>query len=277
MDEIKSDVSGTAFVVNYSRSKMVNVSKDIYAKLWVTPETIDLWNGLSENVYPNDDLNLSLRNRFYLEHIQAFIKNNPNAVIADVASGFDDYPFLVNSNNKFIEFDLPNIIDFKKQKISEWEKDKVLPRRYVQYYGTDLTSDVQRAEFKNILKREISENPSLIIMEGLSYYLNSAILNDLFEIYSEVQTNGSIIAFDYWKPDAMTYPVMVKLRNYVESKFRVKQDFYLFDETYIRSIQNYNEIESKDIAELELDYSDTRIFQGRDNKIPVYFSLLVKK
>lgn len=274
MDKLKSDVSGTAFVVNYSRSLKEDISKDIYAKLWVTPEAIELWNGLSENVYPNDDLNLSLRNRFYLEHIKSFIKDNENAVIVDVASGFDDYPFLIESENRFIEFDLPNIISYKEKKVREWEKDNTLPKRNVQYHSIDLASEEQRAEFKKILAKEISDKASLIIMEGLPYYLNKEILDDLFKIYSEVQTQGSEIVFDYWRPDAMTYPVMVKLKDYVDKKFNVKQDFHLFDENYIQSIKNYKEFESTEIASLELMYSPTLIFQGRDNKIPVYFSVL---
>ena len=274
MDDLKTDVSGTAFVVNYSRSLKEDISKDIYAKLWVTPEAKELWNDLSENVYPNDDLNLSLRNRFYLEHIKSFIRDNKNAVIVDVASGFDDYPFLIESENRFIEFDLPDIIAFKEKKTSEWQKNNTLPKRNVQYYSTDLTSKDHRAEFKKILKNEISGNPSLIIMEGLTYYLNKEILDDLFDIYSELQIQGSEIVFDYWRPDAMTYPVMVRLKDYVNKIFNVKQDFYLFDENYIQSIKNYKEFESTEIASLELMYSPTLIFQGRDNKIPVYFSVL---
>ena len=274
MDDLKTDVSGTAFVVNYSRSLKEDISKDIYAKLWVTPEAKELWNDLSENVYPNDDLNLSLRNRFYLEHIKSFIRDNKNAVIVDVASGFDDYPFLIESENRFIEFDLPELIAFKEKKTSEWQKNNTLPKRNSQYYSTDLTSKDQREEFKKILTNEISGNPSLIIMEGLTYYLNKEILDDLFDIYSEIQIQGSEIVFDYWRPDAMTYPVMVRLKDYVNKKFNVKQDFYLFDENYIQSIKNYKEFESTEIASLELMYSPTLIFQGRDNKIPVYFSVL---
>ncbi len=277
MSEIKSNVSGTAFVVNYSRSKKVDISKDIYAKFWVTPEAIELWNDLSKNVYPNDDLNLSLRNRFYLEHLKKFISENKNSVFADIASGFDDYPFLVEDKCKFMEFDLPNIINYKKLKIQQRENEATLPERKVEYFPIDLNDENQRSEMEQILSKQISGSLSLIIMEGLTYYLQKDVLTDLFRIFSEVQTKNSLIAFDYWKPDAMTYPVMVKLRKYLENKFGFKQDYNLFEENYISSIKGYEEIESKDIAELELEYSVTRIFQGRDNKIPVYFSVMKRE
>jgi O-methyltransferase involved in polyketide biosynthesis len=131
MSLIKSDVSGTAFVVNYSRSKIVNVSKDIYAHLWVTPESIELWDDLAKNVYTNDDLNLSLRNRFYLEHLKNFIQKNKKPVFTDIASGFDDYPYLADGECKFIEIDLPNNISYKRQKIQVWENGMKLPKRQV--------------------------------------------------------------------------------------------------------------------------------------------------
>jgi O-methyltransferase involved in polyketide biosynthesis len=131
-----------------------------------------------------------------------------------------------------------------------------------------------RSVMKQMLSKEISGNPSFIIMEGLTYYLKPEILTELLEIFSGLQTRDSLIAFDYWKPDAMTYPVMIKLKEYLQIKFGFEQNYNLFDENYIKSVKGHEEIESKDIAVLELEYSETRIFQGRDNKIPVYFSVL---
>jgi len=276
-EKIKQDVSGTAFVVNYSRSKMVNISKDIYATLWVTPDSISLWDDLARNVYPNDDLNLSLRNRFYLEHLKKFVGENKNPVFIGIASGFSNYPFLVEGNCRFMEFDLPHIMELKKNEVTQWMKEKKLPERRIEYVSTDLNDEKQRMEMKEILKETICENPSFVTMEGVTYYLKREALNDVFRILGEIQKEGSITAFDYWKPDAMEYPVMVKLEEYLDKKFGYRdQDWDLLDETYIKKIKGFAEIESTDIAELELEYSVTRRFQGMENKIPVHFSVLKK-
>ena len=75
----------------------------------------------------------------------------------------------------------------------------------------------------------------------------------------------------------MNYPVMVRLKDFFDRKFgNMGTRWYLYDETFFRDIGKYTIIESADIAALEVKYSPTRLFQGRDNKIPVYFSVLKK-
>lgn len=270
MDEgIKHDVSGTAFVVNYSRARMVDISKDIYAELWVTPESMKLWKSLSDHVYPNDDLNLCVRNRFFLDNIEKFINENINPVFLGLASGFDNYPFLVSSDCKFLEFDLPNIIEYKKQKVSQWMKEGKLPFRDVEYIPVDLNDESQRLMMRETMKRAAGNHPTFVTMEGVTYYLQKDTLNSIFSMLKEIQCEGSKIAFDYWKPDAMEYPVMKKLKDFLKTEFGSDgQDWNLFDEEYIRGISGYIIQQSIEIAGLELKYAESRKFQGKDDKIP---------
>jgi O-methyltransferase involved in polyketide biosynthesis len=275
IEKIKADVSGTAFVVNYSRARLVNISQDRYAHLWVTPEAIALWEDLAHKVYPHDDLNLSLRNRFYLEHLNRFIDANKNCILISLGAGFDNYPFLVEADCRWIECDLPNIVAFKKSKVEQWIKDKKLPKRNIEFISVDLTKENQRIQLKQALKKAIDHNPSFVMMEGLSYYLSREVLSDIFKIFTEIQATGSLVAFDYWEPDALEYPVMARLKEYLNKKFgHSGEDWNLFDKTYIKGREGFMEIESADIATLELTYADTRVMQGRDHKIPVHFSVL---
>jgi O-methyltransferase involved in polyketide biosynthesis len=277
-DDIKHDVSGTAFVVNYSRAKMVHISQDRYAHLWVTPEAISLWNEVARDVYPNDDLNMSLRNRFYLEHIKKFVAANQDGVIISIAAGFDNYPFLLETDYRFIEVDLPNIIDYKRAKVLQWMKEDILPKRNVDFVSIDLTKYDQRIKLKEGLQGAIAQKPSLAMMEGLTYYLPREVLSDIFDLLAEVQPTGSLVVFDYWKPDALQYPVMQRLAKYLNHRFgESSAEWHLFDECFINEIKGYTAMESSDIAGLELKYSDTRLFQGRDDKIPVHFSVLIKR
>jgi O-methyltransferase involved in polyketide biosynthesis len=274
-EKIQKDVSGTAFLVNYSRSKMVDISKDVYASLWVTPDTISLWNELSSDVYPDDDLNLSLRNRYYLEQIRTFIDANEDPVCVVLASGFTSYPFLIEDRCRFVECDLPNIMEFKKKRVAEWVRDGKLPKRQVEYISADLNDDKQRAGLKDRLREIIGNKPSIVTLEGITYYLGSDVLTDIFQTLSEIQQEGSAIAFDYWKSDALDYPVMVKLKKYLEINFGPEShDWNLFGDDYIEKLRGYNKIDSADVAALELKYSETKKFQGIEGKIPDCFALL---
>jgi len=274
-EKIQQGVSGTAFVVNYSRAKKVRISKDTYADRWVTPESIVLWDDLATSVYPHDDLTLSLRNRFYLERLKDFIDENENPVCLGIASGFSNYPFLVEGKCSFVEYDLPNIMEFKRDRVTQWMKEGKLPERKIAYFSIDLNDEKQRTQMKETMRQAICNDPSFVIMEGITYYLKREALTDIFKILREVQRKGSIVAFDYWKPDSMEYPVMVKLGRYLEKRMGFEeQDWNLIDELYIKERPGFTEIESADIAKLELTYSETRVFQGRENKIPAYFSVL---
>lgn len=272
---LRHDVSGTAFLTNYSRSQLVHLSKDIYAHLWVTPEARSLWDELSEKVYPNDAINLALRNRFFLDHIENFVKGNRNARVVSIAAGFDNYPFLVETDCNFIEIDLPNIISYKETKIRQWMQEKSLPQRNIEFIATDLTDKKERLIMKDKLKKTIQQKPSLVFMEGLTYYLKRNVLSHLFDVLREVQGRGSLAAFDYWRPDALESPVMQRLKNFLNQKFgRSGEDWNLFDETFIKQIQGYAAIEHTDIAALEKRYADTRVLQSHDSKIPGNFAVL---
>lgn len=111
--EVPRHISATAFLSSQSRARAVEVSRDNYSQLWVSPETIHLWDDFAENVYPHDDLELALRCRFFLERLQAFVKENTNPIFINIAAGFTSYPFLVKPPCPCIEVDYKHIIDFK--------------------------------------------------------------------------------------------------------------------------------------------------------------------
>jgi O-methyltransferase involved in polyketide biosynthesis len=274
-EQIKPDVSGTAFVVNYSRSKMVEISQDRYAHLWVIPEAIALWEELSQEVYPNDDLNVSLRNRFFLEQLKKFVSTQQPCVFVSIAAGFDNYPFLIEANFRSLEFDLPNIMALKKHQVELWMQDGQLPRRNIDFLAIDLNSANQRLMLKQTLKQAIEHDPSFVLMEGLTYYLRKEVLSDIFAIIRDAQTPGSLVAFDYWQPDAMGYPAMVRLKTYLDKKFGDSgKDWNLLDEAYINELSGFTAIKFTDIATLERKFAETNILQGKDNKIPAYYAVL---
>ena len=71
------DIALTAALVNESRSRREDLSRDRYARLWVTGQSRQQWDAFSREVYPLDDIELSLRNRFFLERISEFMASTP--------------------------------------------------------------------------------------------------------------------------------------------------------------------------------------------------------
>jgi O-methyltransferase involved in polyketide biosynthesis len=274
MEDIRKGVAGTAFVVNYSRTKLPEVSKDIYAHLWVNQESMDMWDRFAAKVYPNDDANLCSRTRFFLEHLKDFIAENKDPVFVDIASGFDNYPFLVEDKCRFLEFDCEGTMSYKRGVVDRWMDEGKLPRRTVEYIPTDLNDPAQRDMMREVLADAIGPRPSIVTMQGVTYYLDRAALDDIFALLAQVQRRGSLVLFDYWRPDAMGYGTMVRLKKFLEEDLSCpEQKWNLFDQSYLRAIPAYQEIESTDIAELERRYSTTHRLQRRE-KIPGYYSVL---
>jgi hypothetical protein len=130
---------------------------------------------------------------------------------------------------------------------------------------------------KQALQEVIGHHLSFVLMEGLTYYLKREVLSDIFNMLADIQESGSLVAFDYWRSDAMEYLAMVRLKDYLDRKFGDSgKAWNLLDETYIKGREGFTVIASTDIASLELEYTNTRILQGRDNKIPAHYAVLKK-
>jgi hypothetical protein len=99
-------------------------------------------------------------------------------------------------------------------------------------------------------------------------------LDDVFSTLREVLAPGSQVAFDYWEPDAMEKPTMIRLQDHLASAYGYTNlEWNLFGDGYISGLRGFKRIESDDIAGLERRYSQTRLLQG-DNKIPGCYAVL---
>lgn len=277
-NKIVPDLSGTAFVVNVSRSEKVMLSKDIYAKLWTTEEAVFLYHELRKNVYQYDDLFISLRHRFFLEKQKEFIKTHNNPVIINIGSGFTNYPYLLEGSFEYVEIDLENIINYKKEAIERFMKQDLLPFRDIYYYPINLNNVIDREYLRSKLNGAIaSSNRSMVIMEGLTFFLDKKVLDFIFQLLGSTMKKGSEIVFDFWEPDAMDYPVLQKLRTYLSERFGYEQkEYFLFDKDYIESKKDFVISEIKKISEVEKSYAGTNHFENKENVIPANLCTLVK-
>ncbi|MBF0553896.1 MAG: class I SAM-dependent methyltransferase [Nitrospirae bacterium] len=271
-----ADVSVTAFIVNESRARLEQLSGDVYAKLWVTDETRRLWEEFSCEVYPHDHVNLSLRHLFFLERLRDFIRDNDSPLFVNVAAGFTSYPFLLPPHCRCVETDFAHIMNFKKQNILQWQQSGIVPSRTTRYYPLDLESAQERESFRCTL--DCGGRPGIVIMEGLVYYLSMDALNSLFEIYAAALPEGSLVLFDFWGPEADSYPVVRGLRQYLSRRSCLPPcDFAYIDMQYINSIEGFAVREHTDIAALERRYANSRVLQDRDSRFPGEYVVLEKR
>lgn len=254
-----------------------DISRDIYAHLWVTDESRRLWQELADKVYAHDDISSSLRNRFYLEHLTKFVAANGTAAFINIAAGFSNYPYLLPTGCFCAEADFAHVVDYKMQRTSQWQKDGALPQRFIESLGVDLDSGSDRDRLARTLLGWCQDRLSFVMMEGLTYYLPAPVLQHLLQIIGKGQSAGSQLAFEYWTPDAEDYPVFCRLKQYLSQGFAVKRQAYeLLDLSFVRSIPGYELQESSDIAAQELLYSNTRVLQERNNRLPIHFAVLNK-
>ncbi|PSM31750.1 class I SAM-dependent methyltransferase [Haliangium sp. UPWRP_2] len=138
----------------------------------------ELWQDYATAVYPHDDLELSLRCRFFLERIQSFGEGHREPVFINIASGFTSYPFLIQPHYISAECDYGHIIEFKQGQLSQWQQAGILPERDVRYFPADLNSPESLQLLLERMQAISQGRPSFILMEGITYYWEAARLHE---------------------------------------------------------------------------------------------------
>jgi len=269
-------ISESAFLVNESRARRVGLSKDRFASLWVTDATRRLWDDFTSEVYPHDAVELSLRNRFFLERLDSFIESHQAPAFINIGAGFTSYPFLIERRIPCVEVDYPHVVAFKRSKVARWTSEGVLPPRDIEFVGCDLTSSADRQALALTLK-DLAGTPTFVVMEGLTYYLSRALFENLLGMLRAAQVEGSVLAFDFWRPENSSHPVFNRFEKFFAERFGVKENEYnLIDTGFIASIEGYSVAELRSIGDLELLFSDTRILQDPGEILPESYALLMR-
>jgi O-methyltransferase involved in polyketide biosynthesis len=281
----KLEISQTAFLVNESRARRKDISKDIYARNWILPQEREkikeLWELFSKKVYPYDDIELSVRNRYYLDLLKKFIKKHSNPIIVSLGVGLTSYPFLLTNRAEFVEVDLPNIIKYRKQRIDTLRNKKIIPKRNVNLYAVNLNQLEHISRLEKILIHDfkINERPSMIFMEGISYYLKKDSLTRLITSLIRIQNEGSILALDYWKPDIVHHPVFKRLQEFFMEKFNFPhRDYTLFKKEFIQELTQYRLKKATSIMAEEFKYNKKPVLMdNKENILPEYNIILQKE
>ena len=271
-------ISESAFLVNESRARRINISKDIYSYLWTDSKTNELWEDFSKKVYSYDDIELSIRNRFFLEQLQSFIDINSNPIFINVGAGFTSYPFLLNKICRYVEIDFKNIITYKSKMVNKWIREGVLPNRNIIFLPADLCNikDVNRV--KRTLCSIIKNDSSFLLLEGITYYLDIHPLDFLIRNFIDFQKVDSILAFDFWRPQNEFHPIFIRLRKFFAERFDFHlTEYNLFNQVYIENIKGYDIIEITSVQELEKMYSNTDLLNNYNEILPENYAVLKRK
>jgi len=278
---IKKHISDTAFLVNESRLRKIEISLDKYAEYWIDPRRRErirsLWDNFSQKVYPYDDIELGVRNRFFLGQLQKIIKAKRDLAFINIAAGFTSYPFLIEDLIDCMEIDYPHVISFKKQRINELISNELLPKRKITQVSADLCNPEDLRVIAHKIKSFISQRASFCLMEGITYYLPKDKLDAVFDALYKIQTNGSIIAFDFWKPGIQEHPVFIRLQKFFSDRFNFNvKNYNLLGDDFIKSIEGYKLIESTDVVEQEWKINQSNFLKNHDDILLENYAVLVR-
>lgn len=272
-----TNISGTAFLVNYLRSHNKELSGDIYSDLWIEEASAELAERWQRELNPLESYQLSLRHRFFLEWIKKAISQKIERVI-NVGAEFSTYTHLLEPPIPTCDIDYQHIVDYKAQKLKEFEEKKLIPHREVTFLPTDLNDPKSLDNMKEQLKKWVSTKKSLAILEGITYYLNKHSLDRIFNILSEIQPKGSLIAALYLESDAMNNTIFKRWVPFARKNYNSDPATYTYlTKGYFEKLDGYRIVDYVDYFDLEKRFTkNDRIRKDCANIYPEDFVVLEK-
>jgi methyltransferase (TIGR00027 family) len=188
------------------------------------PLTIALYPGLRSLLQmaydwmtPGIRLYLHMRTRVIDSWFESEVQSGAEQV-AIVGAGYDSRAYRYRERLQGVrvfECDHPITASRKRQRLARWGGDVT----HVTFVNVDLVKESLEARLS-----EAGFNPdarSIILCEGLFYYLPIAIVESIFKFVSELPAGSSII-FDYVLHEALAFPEshygMKELLQYLERK-----------------------------------------------------------
>lgn len=272
-----TQISGTAFLVNYLRSKNKELSGDIYSDLWIEETTAELSEEFQREINPLESYQLSLRHRFFLEWVKKAISQGVERVI-NVGAGFSTYTHLVEPPIPTCDVDYQHIVDYKAQKLKEFEGKKLIPHREIEFLPVDLNSSRELDDMKEQLRKWASTKKSLAILEGITYYLDRQQLDKVFDVLSKIQSKGSFIAALFWKPSAISNSVFKGWMPFAKKNYNCDPVTYTYlTKDYFEGLNGYCIVDYANYFDLEKKFTKSSLIKKDcDNVLPEDFIVLEK-
>ncbi|HEY9373007.1 class I SAM-dependent methyltransferase [Streptomyces sp.] len=195
-------VEQTAYLVNESRARRPELARDPLAAAWIPDgergDVRALWEEFAGDVYPYDDLVVSLRGRFIADTLERALAQDPDTVLVVCGAGFSSYPWLLPFRTA-LEVDLPTMIEAKRQRAAELMDAGVIPRRDVRHLAADLGTPAGREAVAAAVRELADGRPVAYVAEGLVFYLPPDEARAVARLGAEF-ADHAVTAVSYW-PD----------------------------------------------------------------------------
>lgn len=227
--DVRDDVGLTAYLVNESRARREDLAADPLAAEWISAEqrgaVRELWDEFAAEVYPHDDLVVSLRGRVVLETLGQALDKRGDTVLVVCGAGFSSYPWLLPFAAA-MEIDLPHIVAAKQRRAAELRAAGVLDQRKVEHVAADLNDAEARRRLLDRIRRFADGRPIAYVAEGLVFYLPPDDARAVTGLGVSADPD-SLTVVSYWPSAAADHPVLEAQRRWFRRRSVPEDATYL--------------------------------------------------
>lgn len=254
-----SKLPETAFMIARLRALDPNLSRDpwahLWASLWTTKTAQRFEQEMISRHVPGDPVATCLRNRFFLEALLSFEKVHGMCTFLNIGAGLTSYPYFLSSNSTAMEIDLPEITEFKRKKIKEFENESKIPERNIEFISLDLNEITSQKKLIEVITRHANRGPFFVLIEGLLFCLQPKTVDHLFKLLGVELPKKSEVACSAFSSEVRHSQGIEGIREFHESEFETDFDkFVWLGESYFQNLKGFSFLEATNYTELEKKY-----------------------
>lgn len=261
------------------RAKNEELAKDPYAKLWTTPGADKFHEYCLEHIGPYEGIVHALRNRAILDEMEKFLKQGPGLYL-NLGAGFSNYGFLLPEQVKIYEVDCPEVVQVKKKSITEFYRNKIVPRSDFNFFETDL-NDIEKLERLDSFIKNITPNniKVFVVIEGVFYFLNKESIDKLMNILEKNLPAGSKICAVSLRPEIAHSNAYKRMVAMFDQGLVENDSCYTFlEDSYYQNLNGFSCIHSCDFNDLVRHYKlEEKVPKNDPNNIVVETIYMLEK
>ncbi|WP_418957598.1 class I SAM-dependent methyltransferase [Streptomyces tritici] len=267
-------VEQTAYLVNESRARRPDLARDPLAAAWIPDGERGgvraLWEEFAGDVYPHDDLVVSLRGRIIADTLERALEKDPDTVLVVCGAGFSSYPWLLPFRTA-LEVDLPAMAEAKRRRAAELTDAGVIPRRDVRHLAADLGTADGRAAVVAAVRELAAGRPVAYVAEGLVFYLPPDDARAVARLGAELDAHV-VSAVSYWPDWAAEHRVLADQRLWFRRRSVPEDASYLAHDELPGLLAGGGPLEDHGPESLQRRYLD-RVEVPESELIPEYVAV----
>lgn len=239
------------------RAEKEEISRDTYAKHWLTPDLKGLCKTYMNSVSRYEDIALSLRFRYLFDSTNSFCEKHPNTIFVNVASGLSSYSLLLPKTVRCIEIDHQSVVDKKR----DFYNERGFSINNIEWIGSELLNHV---DIDNIFEKisELKSDSLCFVFEGILYYLPQDIINYIFSKIGKLPHKYIQVALNTWPKHLEKSSVLKSFVSFSGEKISTNK--FTFHNIADLTINGFLKKETKDYLQLFKEYGQKEI-QITDN------------